>query len=306
MPGSNSVCVRTVTVMVGPKFQVHEQLRELTQHIDEIQKLRMSTSQETRAAESFGLGGTPPIAHSEDEFQSLVTKMQAKRAEPSTSAQPQQVIVPCPPGGSCRAPRGGQATRGDTCIKGSIGPDGSPCRAPRAQYAGAGKYRAALQDAGYNLREANRLLLLEAWDIIHRGSYGYPGASSRKTKQNFNLDGSGKLKIIFKPILIYIPSFPSALLHFLQLALPTLIPRGKFVFLLEFFSHTYQKHDTKAGMTPTTAYMSTHGLSFWKTARIWSAVSLTRTPHRLRSYCIYIYVYVYIYIYIYVYIYIYT
>jgi hypothetical protein len=31
------------------------------------------------------------------------------------------------------------------------------------------------RDAGYDLREANRLLVLEAWDIIHRGSFGYPG-----------------------------------------------------------------------------------------------------------------------------------
>jgi hypothetical protein len=69
--------------------------------------------------------------------------MKAKHAEPSTKKRPQMVT--------------------------------GAHRAPRAEYSGAGKYRQALKDAGYSLREANRLLILEAWDIIHRGSYGYPG-----------------------------------------------------------------------------------------------------------------------------------
>ena len=78
--------------------------------------------------------------HSDDEFQSLIKKMKSKNLD----------------------------TRKVQMVTGSH-------RAPRAEYSGQGKYRSALRDAGFSLREANRLLILEAWDIVHRGSYGYPG-----------------------------------------------------------------------------------------------------------------------------------
>ena len=109
---------------------VKEELNELTSRIEKIEQQRAEQ------------GPADKEGHSDDEFQSLVNKMQNKHPAPDV--------------------------RKAQMVAGSH-------RAPRAEYSGQGKYRAALRDAGFNLREANRLLILEAWDIIHRGSYGYPG-----------------------------------------------------------------------------------------------------------------------------------
>jgi hypothetical protein len=122
------------------EHQVKEQLHDVMSRIEAIEQERVD--QETRSARTFELSGTPPVSHTEDEFQSLINKMKAKHPEPSLK--------------SLRNVEGAH-------------------RAPRADAGRGNVYRAALKSAGYELRDANKLLILEAWDIIHRGSYGYPG-----------------------------------------------------------------------------------------------------------------------------------
>jgi C-terminal processing protease CtpA/Prc/uncharacterized protein (UPF0335 family) len=104
------------------------------------EELEELTSRIERIEQQRADQGPSKEDHADDEFQSLISKMKSKNLE----------------------------TRKVQMVTGSH-------RAPRAEYSGQGKYRSALRDAGFSLREANRLLILEAWDIVHRGSYGYPG-----------------------------------------------------------------------------------------------------------------------------------
>ena len=130
---------RRARVDLARRLQVQEQLHDLTSRIERINRERADA--ESRTAESFGLGGTPPVSHTDAEFENLVTKMKSKHGEPSLAT-----------------------------LKNVEGAH----RAPRARVSGEGnRHHAALRRAGVS--DVNRLLVLEAWDIIHRGSYGYPG-----------------------------------------------------------------------------------------------------------------------------------
>ena len=72
---------RRAWVDFARRLQVQEQLHDLTSRIERINRERADA--ESRTAESFGLGGTPPVSHTDAEFESLVTKMKSKHGEPS-------------------------------------------------------------------------------------------------------------------------------------------------------------------------------------------------------------------------------
>ena len=122
---------------------VQEQLHQLTSRIERLEAVRMGQASKTAA--SFELVGTPPVTHTDEEFESLRSKLESKMKAQNIA-------------GYLR--KRGKVTRMEKLEQ---------------SFANGDKYRTALKDAGYSLLEANRLLILEAWDIIHRGSYGYPG-----------------------------------------------------------------------------------------------------------------------------------
>ena len=122
---------------------VQEQLHQLTSRIERLEAVRMGQASKTAA--SFELVGTPPVTHTDEEFESLRSKLESKMKAQNIA-------------GYLRKRE--KVTRMEKLEQ---------------SFANGDKYRTALKDAGYSLLEANRLLILEAWDIIHRGSYGYPG-----------------------------------------------------------------------------------------------------------------------------------
>ena len=121
---------------------VHEQLHQLTARIKRLEAVRMGQASKTAA--SFELVGTPPVTHTDEEFESLRSKLESKMKAQNIADWKRRAKV-------------------------------SRMEKLEQSFAIGDKYRTALKDAGYSLLEANRLLILEAWDIIHRGSYGYPG-----------------------------------------------------------------------------------------------------------------------------------
>jgi uncharacterized protein (UPF0335 family) len=121
---------------------VHEQLHQLTARIERLEAVHMGQASKTAA--SFELVGTPPVTHTDEEFESLRSKLESKMKAQNIADWKRRAKV-------------------------------SRMEKLEQSFANGDKYRTALKDAGYSLLEANRLLILEAWDIIHRGSYGYPG-----------------------------------------------------------------------------------------------------------------------------------